>query len=383
MKKLRDINLKGKRVLIRTDYNVPISKTGRIRSADRIEASIPTINYILRQGVSQLIIMTHLGRPKNNEKYLRTNAVAKRLSKLSNKKVVKIDDWDNLPDDKIVMLENLRFNKGEEKGDLNFAKKLANLGDVYVNEAFSNCHRNHASMTKITKYIKSVAGFQVEKEIKVLSNLLKKPKKPVVVILGGVKLKTKLPVIENLAKRADYILLGGAMANTFIKSLGFEVGRSVYEKEFLTAAKKLKNKYQNILVPVDFAVANKMDKLAVRKNVRYDSIPKKGIALDIGKETIIMYKNIISSANTIFWNGPMGYYEWPMFKKGTRAIAKSVAKNKGFKVAGGGDTIDVLSKLRFTNRFDHVSMGGGAALLFLAGKELPGLKVLGYKPQKT
>lgn len=380
MKRLTNVNFKNKRVIVRVDFNVPIDKKGKITGNKRIKAALPTLKYILSKKPKQLILMSHLGRPggKVLEK-LRMDKVAKELQKLLKKKVTKLNDCVDvrIPDEKIILLENLRFYPEEKKNDRKFAKKLASYADVYVNDAFGTSHRAHASVEAITHYLPSVPGFLLEKEIEVMGNALKKPKRPFVAILGGVKVSDKIDVINNLLKKADAILIGGAMMFTFFKSTGTEVGKSKVENDKLVLARKLLKKSKGkIILPVDAIVANKIGKNAKIKKVDVDKIPKNMIGVDIGPETILVYNEIITEAKTIIWNGPLGIFEIPKFSKGTKEIAKAISKNKGITIVGGGDSAAAIDKLKLEKRFTHVSTGGGASLEFLEGKKLPAIAAL-------
>jgi phosphoglycerate kinase len=395
--KLRTIDeikkLKGKRVLVRVDFNVPLKKSGaKIVVADdtRIRAALPTIKYLLGQG-AKVILMSHLGDPggkvKNN---LSLKPIGAILKKFLFMKATAPADWvgkkglkkiDAMKTGEVMMLENLRFHPGEEKNDKKFAAGLASLADIYVNDAFSAAHRAHASIASVPKFLPSYAGFLMKKEISVLSSLLVKPSKPFIGLIGGAKISTKISVIENLLKKVNSLLLGGALVNNFFKAAGYEIGASVYEpKELKTAKKLLKNK--KIVLPIDFVAGDFKGKKAW-----VISVPKKKAALckkpyallDIGPETIKKYSGIIRKAQTIVWNGPMGYFEIPKYSHGSVALGRLVAarsRGKVFGVVGGGETIEAVGKTGMLEYIDHISTGGGAMLEFLEGKILPGIKPL-------
>ncbi|MBU1146290.1 phosphoglycerate kinase [Patescibacteria group bacterium] len=394
LKSLDEIKkLKGKRVLVRVDFNVPLKKSGaRIVVADntKIRAALPTIKYLLGQG-AKVILMSHLGDPGGKaKKNLSLKPIGAALGKLLLMKGTAPADWegrkglkkiDEMKTGEVMMLENLRFHVGEEKNDRKFAAGLASLADIYVNDAFAAAHRAHASIVGVPKFLPSYAGLLMKKEISVLGSLLAKPSKPFVALIGGAKISTKISVIENLLKKVNSLLLGGALVNNFFKAAGYEIGASVYEpKELKTAKKLLKNK--KIVLPVDFVVGDFKGKKA-----RVVSVPKKKIALckkpyallDIGPETIKKYASIVRKAQTIVWNGPMGMFEIPKYSHGTIALGRLIAarsRGKVFGVVGGGETIEAIEKTKMAEYIDHISTGGGAMLEFLEGKVLPGIKPL-------
>jgi len=374
---LRDFNFINKRVLVRVDFNVPLNNKCNIVDDKRIKAALPTINYLLEHK-AQVILMSHLGRPKgkivNN---LRMDPIAKHLSMLLAEEVFKVDDCINIdiPNEKLVLLENLRFHKEEEKNDMKFAKRLANDADLYVNDAFGSCHRSHASVDAITNFLPSCAGFLLENEITNLE--LKKPKKPYIGILGGAKISDKIELIRSLLKKLDKLLLGGAMIFTFYKSQGIEIGKSLVEDNKLDLAQELLDSYKKKLVlPIDIVIADKIDKKAKIKTVSVDKIPKNMYGVDIGEKSVKQFKNILAKAKTIIWNGPMGIFEIDKFATATNEIAKCVANSKAKTIVGGGDSIAALDKLRLQNKMTHVSTGGGAFLEFIEGKHLPGITAL-------
>ena len=393
---------KDKNVLVRCDFDVPI-KNGRLADDTRLKACLPTIKYLLKKKVKKIILIGHLGRPKGRsspkmsllpvknklEKLLIAENRAQRtggkniLTANYQLSIIFLKDIPNsrfqIPDSKIVMLENLRFNPGENKNCKRLAKSLAKLTDVYVNESFATSHRKAASIDAIQNYLPSYAGLHLEQEVKNLSQVLTQPKKPLIIIIGGAKIETKLPVIKNFLKSADYILIGGAVANTFLKALGIDVAQSLTDGNYLKAAGKILNlklkdkskkldlenkgggyKIENskIILPIDYKWSNSK-------------------IMDIGPKTIALFSGIIKEAETIIWNGPMGYFESKEFSKGTNKIAKEIFKSKARIIIGGGETIEAINKRQLTaNKNTFVSTGGGAMLEFLAGKKLPGLRKL-------
>ncbi len=375
MKSIRDFDLENKKVLIRVDFNVPIDNFGHVKDDTRIRKALPTINYVLEKH-GRVILMSHLGRPKGQYiEELNMDAVAHTLSRLLNEHIIKLDDCIDvfIPNAKVVLLENLRFHKEEEENDENFAKKLASLADIYVNDAFSVSHREHASVSAITKFLPSCAGFLLEKEIEMLS--LKNIKRPFIAIIGGAKISTKIGVIENLLKKVDYLLLGGAMTFTFYKAKNLEIGASLVEDSEIDKAKKLlKNK--KIILPKDIVIADKIDNNAKTKIVEYNKIPRDWVGLDLGEKTISSFKDMIKKAGTVFWNGSLGYIEIEKFSKASDEIAKEIANSKATTIAGGGETILTINKLNLENKFTFVSTGGGASLEFIEGKKLPGIEAL-------
>ncbi|MDI6839703.1 MAG: phosphoglycerate kinase [bacterium] len=390
MRSLRDIELKGKRVLMRVDFNVPI-EAGEITDDTRIRAVIPTIQYILNKG-SKLIIMSHLGRPKGKRvESMSLKPVAEQLSKLLGKPVKFMPccigkenekATHTMQDGDVMLLENTRFHPEEEANDSKYGKELAKLGDVYVNDAFGAAHRAHASVEAVTHYFDiKVPGFLMEKELKYLGGLLKSPRKPFIALLGGAKISGKIDVINNLLPVVDKLLLGGGMAFTFFKSMGYGVGSSILEEDKLTLAKEIVDKWKHkLLLPSDVVCAAKFDKEAEKKVVAAQTIPDGWVGLDIGPNTVTQYTEILSSANTVFWNGPMGVFEFTRFENGTKAIAKKIAevtKRGGITVIGGGDTVAAVNKFEMSSQITHISTGGGASLELLSGIKLPGVEALG------
>ncbi len=387
MKYLRDFDFKNKRVLMRVDFNVPVGDDGVVDDKEdwRIELTLPSINYLLDQG-AKIILLAHLGRPKGKvTDDLRLEPIAQRLEKLLDKKVIKLDKClgpeiekqiENLKSGQVILLENIRFYDEEEKNDLDFAKKLASFGEIYVNDAFGVSHRTHASLVGIPKYLPHCAGLLLEKEIKALFEVLDKPKHPLTVIIGGVKISTKIKVIKNFLKGADDLLLGGALANTVIAAKGFAIGRSVSEAEMVEEVKKMELTDIKLHLPVDAVVSTEPSGKEPSRIAPIGKTDKEEMILDIGPDTIKLFKRVISQSGTIIWNGPMGLFEVDKFSFGSREIAKIVAQSKGFSTVGGGDSVSLLEEMDLLDKIDHVSTGGGAMLRFLAGEKLPGIEAL-------
>lgn len=379
-------NLKGKRVLLRVDFNVPVGADSKVDKSEdyRLVKSLPTIKYLIGGG-AKVIIMAHLGRPKGKiVEELKLNAVADRLSKLLKKNVEKSDSIldkeaknliSKMSAGDILMLENIRFDAREKKGDRNFTRQLAKLGDIYVNDAFAVCHRNHASVSTIQDYLPSYAGLLLEQEIIHLGGVIKNPAKPLVAIIGGSKISTKIKVIKRFLKISDQVLLGGALANTVLKAMGVSVGKSLIEPKMIKEIKKVKLTDNQLRVPVDGLLAKSFFAEKGRKDALAD-VKKDELILDIGPDTIKLYKKIIKKAKTVVWNGPMGLIETKFFAKGTKALIKILAKSKSETIVGGGETVQMIRKMKLEKKFNFISTGGGAMLEFLEGKELPGLKKL-------
>ncbi len=388
---IKDIDLKGKRVLIRADFNVPQDDKLGITDDTRIRATLPTIKYIFQSGAKKVILMSHLGRPdgKRVEKYS-LKPVAERLRVLLGEPVKFLDECvgDEVKKEieasgeKIVLLENLRFHAEEEANDANFAKQLATLADIYVNDAFGTAHRAHASTEGVAHYLKAAAGFLIEKEIQYLGNAVQNPQRPFMVILGGAKVSDKIGVIENLLPKCDAIIIGGGMAYTFLKAQGKSIGNSKLEKDKLDLAKSILDKARqigkDILLPVDNIVVTAIDANA-KTEVVGENIPDGKIAVDIGPKTVKLFQEKLKSAKTICWNGPVGIFEMDAFSKGTEELAKFIAALKAVTVIGGGDTAAAVAKFKLEDKMTHISTGGGASLEFLEGKSLPGIAALGDK----
>jgi len=387
MKFLRDFNFKDKKVLVRVDFNVPLGDDMKVDAKEdwRIQATLPTIKYLLDQD-AKIILLAHLGRPKGKvvEK-LRLDPIAERLKELCGRKVIKLDDCcgeevkkqiKSMESGQIVMLENLRFCPGERDNDLKFAKQLAKYGDIYVNDAFGVDHRMHASLVGIPKYLPKCAGLLLEKEIKALSKVLDEPKRPLAAIIGGVKISTKIRVIEEFLNEADNLLLGGALANTVIAAKGIAIGRSVIEETMVDEVKKLELTNVKLHLPVDVIASVDPSGKAASRIAPVGNTKEEEMILDIGPDTNNLFKQIISKAKTIVWNGPMGLIEVDKFVQGSKEIAQAIAESEGFSVVGGGDSIALLEEMGLVNKMDHVSTGGGAMLKFLIGEDLPGIDAL-------
>jgi phosphoglycerate kinase len=391
-KTVKDIPVQGKRVLVRVDFNVPLAE-GEVEDDTRIRAALPTIQYLLAQGAS-VILMSHLGRPKGKVvEELRMDPVARRLSELLGTQVTKLDDCvgpevaqaaAKLEPGQILLLENLRFHPQEESNDQGFARQLASLADVYVNDAFGTAHRAHASTSGVARYLPAVAGLLMERELSFLGKALTSPKHPFVAILGGAKISDKIGVIQNLLHKADLLLVGGGMANTFLKAQGYEVGRSLVEDDSLPEARRLLAEAPGKLVlPVDVVVADSFNAEAQSKTVGVDKVPGAWRILDIGPKTVSTFKEKLASAKTVVWNGPMGVFEFPKFAAGTVTLARDLAQSGAMTIVGGGDSIAALKQAGLLEKVSHASTGGGASLEFLEGKTLPGVAALLDKGEDT
>ena len=384
-KTVRDIDVKGKRVLVRVDYNVPI-KEGKVGDDTRIRAAMPTLNYLLEHGAA-VILCSHLGRPKGgpDPKYS-LKPVAEYLSQLSGKSVAFAEDCVGpaaeaaakaLKPGGILLLENTRFHPEEEKNDLELAKKMAALADVYVNDAFGSAHRAHSSTEGVARFLPAVAGFLMEEEIKYLGQAIANPKKPFVAILGGAKISDKIGVIRNLLTKADQVLIGGGMANTFFKAQGYPVADSLVEDEALeTARELLQLGGTHLRLPVDMVVADKFEAEAASKTMPTGPVPDGWRIMDIGPQTVAAYAKTVANAGTVVWNGPMGVFEFPNFAKGTFGVAQAVADSKAISIIGGGDSVAAVTAAGLADRITHISTGGGASLEMLEGLVLPGLAAL-------
>jgi len=386
---IKDIDIKGKRVLIRVDYNTPLNPDGSVADNRKITESLPTINYCLDNGAS-IILMSHLGRPKGKVvEEMRLTMVGKRLEEILGRGVIKLDDCigsevegvtDNLKPCDIVLLENLRFHPEEEKNYPEFAAKLARLADCYVNDGFSVSHHSHASVNAISGYFDvAVAGFLMEKEVEHLDKILTNPAKPFVIAIGGAKVSTKIGIIEHLIKKADLFLIGGGMSYTFQKALGKTIGSSLVEESFVPIVKKLlKENMDKIVLPLDYKITDMLSKTECGdiKTTVDENIPDGWMGVDIGPKTIEKFINRLDGAGCILWNGPFGVIEIPEFAVGTTKMAYAISDSSAITVAGGGETDELIDHLKIAHKFDHVSIAGGACLEFLEGKELPGLAVL-------
>jgi phosphoglycerate kinase len=382
---IRDVDLTGKRVLARVDFNVPL-KNGEITDDTRIQAALPTIRYILEQNAA-LILCSHLGRPKGKvSPDLRMDPVAARLADLLDKPVIKVDDCigpevqnaaKDLKPGEVLLLENTRFHPEEKANDTEFARQIAELADVFVNDAFGAAHRAHATTEGVTHYLPSVAGFLMEKEIEFLGQATENPEHPYVAILGGAKVSDKIQVIENLLSKCDRLIIGGGMANTFFKALGYDTADSLVENDAVSTAETLlKKSGSQIVLPVDVVIANAFDNNAKTQIVAPDAVPAGWRILDVGPNTLKTFESALSDAKTIVWNGPLGVFEMPSFAKGTFAVAELLASLDAVTIIGGGDSAAAVKKAGLADKMTHVSTGGGASLELLEGKVLPGIAAL-------
>jgi len=386
----KDLVFKGKKVLLRVDLNVPMNN-GFITEASRIEKIIPTINLLIEKQ-AKIIVLSHIGRPKGKFiKGMSLKPISKKLASLLNKEIIfnqniinenTLSEVNKIPNGSVMMLENIRFNEGEESNDSKFSKKISNLGDIYVNDAFSCSHRSHASVEGITKYIPSYFGLQITEEINALKKITSEIKKPVTLIIGGSKISTKIKIINNLIKKFNNVIIVGGMANTMLKYTGSKVGKSICEnncgpliEEILENSKKYNCK---IICPVDVIVAKNLEGMGTKKDIK--EIDENDMILDIGPKTISSIKTIINNTNTVLWNGPAGYFENPNFQNGTKQILEIISQktknDKIFSVAGGGETVEAINKFKKLNSFTFVSTAGGAFLEHLEGKTLPGIKAI-------
>ncbi len=386
---IQDFDLKGKRVFVRVDFNVPLDENLNITDDRRIRSALATINYAIDEG-AKVILASHLGRPKGKADPRYSLApVAKRLKRLLNKDVIFAPDCigpqvkniiDKMQPGDVVVLENLRFRPGEEKNDEEFAKALASLADFYVNDAFGTAHRNHASIVGVPKFLPAAAGFLLKKEIEYLKGVVNNPVRPFVAILGGAKVSGKIGVLENLESNVDKVLIGGGMAFTFIKAMGYEVGDSLVEEDMVETAQRIRTKLKNrgvkFYLPVDCVIAQSLDPGAETKTVPTLEIPKGWKALDIGPATAKLFSEAIQNAKTILWNGPMGVFEIDAFSRGTFAVARAIADAYALTIVGGGDTDLAVHRAGVSDSISFISTGGGATLQLLEGKELPGIAVL-------
>ena len=389
-KTVRDIDVKGKKVIVRCDFNVPL-KDGVITDDNRITAAMPTVEYLLENGAA-VILMSHLGRPKGTaNKEFTLAPVAKRIAELLNKEVI-FAESDTVVDDnvkraaaalkpgEVMLLENVRFRAEEEKNGEELSKELASLADIYVNDAFGTAHRAHSSTAGIASYLPAVSGFLIEKELKFLGDALDNPKRPLVAILGGSKVSDKIGVIENLIEKADTIIIGGGMAYTFLKANGYNIGTSICEEDKLELAKSLQEKALDkdvmFMLPVDSVLGDKFAEDCKTKFAGSSTMPDGWMGMDIGPDTVRLFSEAIKKAGTVLWNGPMGVFEFKAFENGTKQIAEALAMCNGTTIVGGGDSAAAIKKFGLSNKITHVSTGGGASLEFLEGKVLPGVDVL-------
>lgn len=389
-KTIRDIDLKNKKVLVRCDFNVPFDEEGKISDNRRIVAALPTIKYLLENNC-KIILCSHLGRPKGEfKKEFSLKPVAEELSRLLNVEVKLAEDvvgqsakelTNNMKEGEIVLLENVRFEAGEEKNDEELSKKLASLAEIYVNDAFGTAHRAHSSTTGVASYLPAVSGFLIEKELEFLGNALENPQRPFVAILGGKKVSDKIGVIDSLLEKVDTLIIGGGMAYTFFKSMGYNVGKSICEEDKLELAqsliKKAEEKNVKLLLPIDNVVADEFSPNANTQTVSSNEIPEGWEGLDIGPKTVELFEQELKKAKTIIWNGPLGLFEYEKFANGTNKIANSLANlNETITIIGGGDSAAAVEKIGLADKMTHISTGGGASLEFLEGKKLPGIEAL-------
>lgn len=396
-KTVKDIDVRGKRVLVRVDFNVPLDENRNITDDRRIVAALPTIKYLVENG-ARVILVSHLGRPKTDDdgKVLpdsvasfNLDPVAKRLSELLGKDIRKMNDCIgdevrdaamNLKDGDVLLLENVRFYKAETKNDPKFAEQLASVAELYVNDAFGTAHRAHASTEGVTKFVPGVSGFLMQKELDYLGRAIGNPERPFLAILGGAKVADKIPVIDNLLTKVDNLIIGGGMAYTFFKAQGHEIGKSLLDTEGLELAKnaiaKAKDLGVNLVLPVDVVVGKEFSNDTESKAVEVTQIPADWMGLDIGPKSIEKFKEVIAASKTVVWNGPMGVFEMPKFAVGTKAIAEALANADATTIIGGGDSAAAVEQMGFADKMSHVSTGGGASLEFLEGKELPGVVAL-------
>lgn len=386
---VRDVDVAGKTVIVRVDFNVPQDKEGNVTDTTRIEAALPTIRYLLERN-AKVVLMSHLGRPDGKvvEK-LRMAPVARELGRILGQEIKVAPDSvgpevermvRDLKPGEVLLLENLRFHPEEEGNDKQFAKQLASLADVYVNDAFGTAHRAHASTAGIAEYLPAVSGFLMEKELAALGGILENPQRPLAAIIGGAKVSTKIKVLQNLLSKVNVLIIGGGMANTFLKAKGVDVGKSLLEEGMLDIARDLVKQAGErgvtIGLPVDVVVADKFEADATSKTVDVNQVPEGWMIMDIGPKTIEEFSNLLKTARTVFWNGPMGVFEMPKFAEGTKAIADILAKSDAISVVGGGDSVAAVEQMGYADRMTHISTGGGASLELIEGRTLPGVAAL-------
>jgi len=388
-KTVRDVDVAGKTVLVRVDFNVPLDKQGHVTDATRIEAALPTIRYLLERN-ARVVLMSHLGRPDGKVvESLRMAPVARELERLLGQQVKTAPDCvgpeverlvRELQPGEVLLLENLRFHPEEEANDPDFARQLASLGEIYVNDAFGTAHRAHASTEGVAHHLPAVAGFLMQKELEALGKIVENPDHPFAAIIGGAKVSTKIKVLQNLLDKVDILIIGGGMANTFLKAKGYDVGKSLLEPDMIDVAWDLMRRAQDrgvrLGLPVDVVAAERFEADAPTVVVDVDKIPEGWAIVDIGPRTIEEFRSLLQPAKTIFWNGPMGVFEMPRFAAGTRAIAEILANSGATTVVGGGDSVAAVEQMGYSDRMSHISTGGGASLELIEGRTLPGVAAL-------
>ncbi len=388
-KTIEDIDVAGKKVIVRVDFNVPLDANGKITDDKRIVGALPTIKYLVDKG-AKTILVSHLGRPKDGfEDKFSMKPTAVRLGELLGKNVVMAKDVIGedakakaaaLQSGEVLMLENVRFHKEETKNNADFAKELASMAEIFVNDAFGTAHRAHASTAGLADYLPAVCGFLIKKEIEIMGKALANPARPFVAILGGAKVSDKIAVIENLIDKVDTLIVGGGMAYTFLKAKGYNIGTSICEEDKVELAKSLMEKAAakgvDLLLPVDNAIAKEFNNDSEKKIVASDSMPDGWMGMDIGADTIEKFAGVIKNAKTVIWNGPMGVFEFSNFATGTKEVAKALAESGSISIVGGGDSAAAVEQLGFADKITHISTGGGASLEYLEGKVLPGIDVL-------
>ncbi len=385
---VRDMEVSGKRVLVRIDFNVPLNAEGKITDDSRIKATLPTIDYLIDAG-ARVILCSHLGRPDGKaDNRLSLSIVGQRLSRILRQPVTVAEDCigpgveetvAGLKDGDVLLLENLRFHTEEERGSTAFAHALARLAEVYVNDAFGTCHRTHASIVGITNYLPAVAGLLLEKELNTLGSVLESPSHPFCVLLGGAKVSDKVGMLDNIMGKVDYILIGGGMAATFLKAKSYEIGQSLIDDSLNTATSLMEKTLNNggeLVLPLDVVITDEISPGAQVQNVSISDIPRDKRIVDIGSQTISLFTKKLERCKTVFWNGPMGIYEIPQFAEGTKAMAKIIAGLNATTVVGGGSTAEIVTEMKLADKMTFVSTGGGASLRFLGGKTLPGVEAL-------
>lgn len=389
-KTVKDVEIKGKKALVRCDFNVPM-QDGKITDDIRITSALPTIKYLM-EGGAKVIIMSHMGRPKGEAKMEFTlKPVADRLSELLGQDVIfnsvpkvvdqsVVDAANGLKEGQVMLLENVRFRKEETKNEAGFSKELAQLGDIFVNDAFGTAHRAHCSTAGVADYLPAVSGFLIEKEVKFLGGAVENPERPFVAIMGGAKVGDKIPVIENLIKKVDTLIIGGGMSYTFFKAMGLEIGTSILDEPSLELAGELMKKAKaagvDMILPVDVVCAKEFDNNSETVTCNIDSIPEDRMGMDLGPKSIEQVRKVIAGAKTVVWNGPMGVFEMPNFAAGTKSVAAALAESNAVTIIGGGDSAAAVGQFGYADKMTHISTGGGASLEFLEGKELPGIAVL-------